>query len=465
MNPKLIRLLVAIMVFVVCLFVVAAGIWFFSPGGQGYLQSFSTPPPVVRIASPSDGSLITSGQGIGLAAEAVAEGGLSRVVFIVDGQVVQENVPPQAGTKVDMPVFIWFGARAGWHTLAVVAYDMAGRASPEVNVRVGVVVDSGSVGPEGEVMPGGGDQPDVQAGGGDGGGNLPGDANLPAVPPDPNQPPVDEPPPAGENLPELPPPPQDNPPEIVSFRMASSVDANGVVSLSGFSEGKDDLGLQRLVLNWQGVGVEPGEVSMLCGGAQVCQIQHDAVLAPGEWIFSVQAIDISGQVSLPAVRVVQVLPIEGQPPAVADDALDDGLLSDWIADHWNDINVNLDLGDLVAPGFDLGELWPGLQEDGVDVQARGECLTYLLEPFVDGIRHTLTVDCDLQTAEADEFLIPLVDKYLPNTNVTGIQLRILEWPLRKKINSCSLLILSLIGETCAGRDPRPVLSIDSAAED
>lgn len=416
MNPKLIRSLIFIFVLLICLIAIAAGIWMYSTG-KGMPFDVASLPPVIRIASPADGSLIASGQGVALAADVSADGGLSRVDFLVDGQVAQQYVPTSPDIKFDTPVFIWFGVRPGWHTLSVVAYDMAGRSSPEVNVRVGVVVDSGSEIPEGEAMPNGEDQPQVPEGGADGAANPPGDVNPPAAPQNPNQP-EDQ---GQPELPELPPPPQDNPPEIISFRMASSVNADGVVSLSGFAEGTDDLGLQRLVLNWQGADV--GEVSVICGGAMACQIQHDAALTPGEWIFSAQAFDLSGQASLPSVRVVQVLAHDALPPAVADDEVDDWALSDWIADHWNDINVNVEL----EPGFDLGDLWRQLPGGGVDAQASGECLTYLVEPSVDGIRHTLTVDCDLQTEGADEFLMPLVSKQLPNTNIPGIELRVLEW--------------------------------------
>ncbi|MBM3179591.1 MAG: hypothetical protein FJZ86_04480 [Chloroflexi bacterium] len=435
MNPKLIRSFVLILALLICLLAIAAGIWMYSTG-MGMPFDVASPPPVIRIAQPADGSLVASGQGIALAAEAIADGGLSRVDFLVDGQVAQQYVPTSAEIKFDTPVFIWFGVRPGWHTLSVVAYDMAGRASPEVSVRVGVTADLGSGIPGGEAMPNGEDQPQVPEGGDDGAGNPPGDVNPPVAPQDPNQPNQDQPnqnqpgdqaPPAGENLPELPPPPQDNPPEIVSFRMASSVNADGVVSLSGFAEGTDDLGLQRLVLNWQGADV--GEVSVICGGAMACQIQHDAALTPGEWIFSAQAFDLSGQASLPSVRVVQVLEHDALPPAVADDALDGWALSDWFADHWDDINVNVEL----EPGFDLGDLWRQLPGNGVDAQASGQCLTYFVEPFVDGIRHTLTVDCDLRTEGADEFLMPLVSKELPNTNIPSIQLRVPEWVDRARV--------------------------------
>lgn len=406
------KFFVVVVTLIVCLLVVAAGGWFYSNPSSNPL-SLVNPPPVIQIAMPADGTVISSGQGMALAAEAVSETGLSRVDFMVDGDVAQQHFPTTAGATFDAPVFVWFGVKPGWHKLGVVAYDSLGRASPEDNVQVGVVAGVGGGAP-----PNGGEQPAAQAGG-DGVANPPeGGGQPPVSPENPNQP-ADQIPPDGQNPPEIPPQPQDNPPEVSGFMLFTSVSAEGVVTVAAMAEGMDDLGVQRLILKWQN-DAGPGEVvSVFCAGAQDCHIQHSTVLAPGEWLFSVQAFDTSGQASLPSVRVVQVLAHEGLPPAVADDVLDGGLFSDWFADHWRDVGFNPDFD-----GFDLGDAWRDQLGNGEGIEAGGQCLTYLVEPLIDGIRHTLTVDCDLQTEEGDEFLMPLVHK---NSHDLSAESLVPEW--------------------------------------
>lgn len=419
MNQKFVKWIVLVFLLIACGFVITGAVWYYFSGRAGVAIQKRLPPSI-RIASPADGALIISGQAVALGTEVIADAGLSRVDFLADGQAAGQYVPKSSGLTTDTPAFIWYGVTPGWHTLSVVAFDDAGRPSPEVEIQIGVVADS-----TGEDSDGG--QPPAGESGGE-----PSSGGQEFNPPqDQNQPPGQDPQnaqnpdqPDGGDLPELAPQPQDDPPEVTAFRMASSVNAEGVVSVSVFADGKDDLGLTRLVLNWQGGGAVPGEVGVLCGGVQACQLQHSTVLPPGDWIFSAQAYDTSGQASLPSVRLMQVIEQEGLPPAVADEQPEQGHFADWIGENLGGVDFDFDP---IRPGVDLGDLWRLLPDANPGVQTAGECLTYFVEPLPEGIRHTLTVECDLNTEEEGEILEPLVGKFLPNTYISGIDLRILEW--------------------------------------
>lgn len=415
MRQNNFKWVILIFLFIACVLIIAAGVWLYLSGGAASLGT-SGLPPTIRIASPADGALVSSGQALRLGTEVLAEGGLSRVDLFVDGQLEQQYTPQTGGLTFDTPLFIWFGIEPGWHKLSVIAYDASSRPSPEAMIRVGVVVDL--VGDQSLVeIPS--DVPPSEEGSADGQDSVP-SADDPGAPQDSSQ--QDQQ--GGADLPDLPPPPQDAPPVIQDFRMTSSVDAAGAVSLAAFVNSTDDLGLVRLVLNWRSAAGGFGETSVLCGGGQACELQHSMNPSAGEWIFSAQAYDSSGHASDPVLRRIQVIEHEGFPPAVAEENADEGMFSDWLEDQWDIADFDFDP---FLPGFDLSDLWRIFPGEAPRVEADGRCLNYVLEATQEGIRHTLTVACDLQTAQAGEILEPLVAKKLPNTHIPSIDLRIIEW--------------------------------------
>lgn len=423
----------------------------FKTGGS--ILSMLGEPPAIDIVQPAENTVIYSGQGLSVGATVYSETGLARVDFLVDGEVEQHFTPAIPGDQNAIAAFVWFGDQTGWHQLSVIAYDLQGRASAPAEVRVGVQASVGlpeielvaaedegaPVGeaiPPGEDVPAGEEQPpqgDVQAPpeGGDApleeGDQPQGDA--PAAQ-QPVQPEGDQAPP------ELPPQPQDAPPEINRFNVFVDVvvpDGGGeaVVTAVAVGSGRDDLGLQRLTLSWQSDAGNDGDFSVHCGAALACEIEMDADLGLGEWVFSLQAFDTSGQASQPAIEVIQILGEPGQPPAAAEHEIDE----DWLREHLAAVQDQFDLGDVELPfgqGFDvdefLEEMFPGRQDENEEAdaaQAEDHCVSMSVEPRPDGNLVTMIIECDLQIEDDGHFLLLSIDKRLVDTGDDGITFR--EW--------------------------------------
>jgi hypothetical protein len=106
----------------------------YASNGFGTGMPFSGPndqPPQVFILQPVDTTLITSGQGLSVAAYAISPGGLGRIDFLVDGHAEQQFAPDTAIQEGDAS-FHWFSSAAGEHRLSVIAYDLRDRPSAGV---------------------------------------------------------------------------------------------------------------------------------------------------------------------------------------------------------------------------------------------------------------------------------------------------------------------------------------------
>jgi hypothetical protein len=454
MKRKYVGPLIFFLTFLLGLIIVliVIGVFFYLQMGSTPLASLSQPPSL-EIMHPQGDRVINSGDGLMLAAVAYSDIGLQRVDFLVDGVVEQQVLTNPVGVQSSDAFFPWFGSTTGIHQLSVVAYDVQGRASAQASVQVGVQAvhgigdqadqadqaleadipieeqqppqDEGDAPPEGEADPQGGDQPqgDVDAQGPDQQEDPP--ADQPAVPDDDLA---------------LPPQPQDQPPQITRFDVFVDVfgGENGapiVVTSAAVGSAQDDLGLERLTLTWRNDGGQEGDFSTICAAALACEIEMEAGLGVGRWVFSLQAFDTSGQASEPSNEIIEVMGEQGQPPAAAehDDA------DDWLREHFRNqaeqFDFEADLGDFwrdQGMGMDdfLEAMFPGAnaEEPPVEaVQEEGFCLNMTVQPEADGNRVSMEILCDLQAEGEGHFLLPSVSKYLLNTGDDGINLFIQDW--------------------------------------
>ena len=340
-------------------------------------------PPTVTLVQPSGGTVIVSGQGLMVTTAAQSEAGLARVDFLVDSVLVQQYTPAVPGAITLDTVFPWFSSDTGVYRLSVIAYDVSGRASAEAAVEIGVQANP-LMAPQGALtdqageggiadQPGegvsldGGDEVDGQEGGVDAvpEGQVPPqgeaanqeveDAQPPqqGAAPDANpENPADNGAQLGEP-PQLPPQPDDEPPLIISFETDMRREgAELSVWLNGVAE--DDLGLNRVGIYVSGPGDVHEAQMVLCGNDLRCEFQVSVPAAAGEWWFTVQAFDNTGQTSEPRLRVLEFFGEQGQPIAVAEHS--------WVADLFGNLN---DPSGLAAQlrAVDLFDLVEGLPEN------------------------------------------------------------------------------------------------------
>jgi hypothetical protein len=392
----------------------------YSPSIINKPLNFLAPPPIVDIVQPDDGTVIYLGEGLLLGATAFSNSGLDRLELLVDGQVVQQFTPKVKGEQTILAVFSWFAGNTGWHKLSIVAFDLQGRASTPAVVVIGVQVSAG--------LPGIVMQPSN---------DLDPDPVGEAVPPvDNNDPGVDNPDqPQGDlALPELPPQPQDAPPLIQRFNVFVDLfipeGGQPVATATATVVGSaiDDLGMQSLKINWHSNSGDAGDFSKVCAGGFSCEIEMEADLDLGEWVFSLQAFDTSGQVSPPVIQVVEVLGNEGQPPAIVEHGFDE----DWFRDHLQDNQPDLQIEAPDLPGnmgFDIEEflvsLFPNRRPE--PVEAEGHCVSMSIEPRWNGNLVSMQIECDLEIEGEGMFILPYVEKHLINTGDQGIRLFIPDW--------------------------------------
>jgi hypothetical protein len=462
MKRKYVGPLIFFLIFLLGLILVLIiiGVFFYLQVG-GTPQSLLVQPPSIEIMHPRGDRVINSGDGLMLAAVAFSDVGLQRVDFLVDGLVGQQVFADPLGAQSSDAFFPWFGSTTGIHQLSVVAYDVQGRASAPASVQVGVQAVAGigemvDLAPEadipledqpppqgegealleGEAEPQGDDQPQ-----GDGDPQAPDQpadrpAEQPAEQPAPDQAQPDAP---AEDL-NMPPQPQDQPPQITRFDVFVDVfgGENGapiVVTSAAVGSAQDDLGLERLTLTWRNDGGQQGDFSTLCAAALACEIEMEAVLDVGRWVFSLQAFDTSGQVSEPSLEIIEVIGEQGQPPAAAEH--DDP--ADWLREHLRNqaeqFDFEADLGDFwrnQGMNMDefLEEMFPGAGAAEPPVEAaqeEGFCLNMVVQPEEEGNRVSMEILCDLQAEGDGHFLLPSVSKSLLNTGDDGINLFIQEW--------------------------------------
>ncbi len=474
-------IIILLLTLLVCLAALLTGFWVYSDG-KGNPLGFLQAPPQIRIIKPQNGQVIESGQELIVASVAVADAGLSRVDFLVDGVIVQQHISSSVSEFSSSPIFAWAGTQPGWHRLAVIAVDQLGRSSPVSEIQAGVIIRTAGgldvntpASPDGVSQPAAGaadpgqqgvPQPDPATGIGNDGnavtdqGNLPLAGNGAVVPGGAgegqavdgqagdggagNRPvqPGNDPGVEVDPLPELPPAP-DAQPMITEFNITTNINGQAGVTATVTGGASDDIGLEKLSLSWQSLNGGNDRWEMLCGVALACSFQPDIDLTTGDWVFSLQAYDSSGQASVPAIRLVQVIADAGQPPAAANHEFDPDLFSDWMSDHWQ--NVDFDLGVNLA-GFDFGNIlpdWrpllpdPGAAPEQQDNMAVSRCITVTVAPVEAGNQVTLTVNCDFQAQEAGEFLMANVGKTVANNGSSGISLRVRDWydPARRQIHA------------------------------
>ena len=378
---------------------------------------------------------------------------MAGVDLLVDGTKEQQYISPNINETLLQTVFVWFGSSPGWHQLSVIAYDGQGRVSEAANVQIGVQANLGLPEIDGdsiEVISENSDQPpseeaapleDPEQHEGDVDAPLEDDpAPQGADQPQDGAPGADEPIQLEVDQPplELPPQPQDAPPIVNHFdTLVDLVLPEGggepFVSVSTFGSASDDLGLDRLILKWQSDSGEEGGFTTHCGGEMECQSIVGTEINSGQWIFTFQAVDSSGQASQPELEIVEIIGQPGMPPAAAEHEFD----PDWFREQFAGDQDVFDLGDVdlaFDQGFDIDEflegMFPGGQaesEEAAEIQADGDCATISIEPRADGNFVTLQVECDLEVEGEGRFILPSVDKYLPNTGDGGINLFVPEW--------------------------------------
>lgn len=434
--------------------VIEIGFLYSLKGGGSPLAMFGQP-PTIRILHPQGDRVINSGEGFMLAAVALSDSGLQRVDFIVDGDVEQQYIVNPAGVVTSDAFFPWFGSMTGKHQLSVVAYDMQGRASAPASVQVGVQAVEGNEDQAGAAAEANlplEDQQPPQAEAPQEPGAAPQEDDQPpdgAAPQDVVQPgdqPGNQPAPGQDQAGELevdlalPPQPQDQIPEITRFDVFVDVfgGENGaplVVSAAAAGSARDDLGLDHLTLAWRNEARQHGDFSTICAAAQACEIEMEAGLDVGRWVFSLQAFDTSGQASEPEIEIVEVIGGEGQPPGAAEHDFDEDWLREHLRNQAEQFDAEADLGDFWREqGFGaedfLEAMFPGVgeAEPAPDpAQEEGFCLDASIQPSVDGNLITLEVLCDLQAEGEDHFLLPSVSKAIVNTGDDGISLTIPGW--------------------------------------
>lgn len=376
--------------------------------------------PTIQIASPADGIVISSGEGLVIASVAFSETGLSRVEFRVDDVIVQEKNLSTVSGQAEQIAFPWFASQTGWRKISIVAYDTNGRASEPASIRVGVQ----SVNPSATPVGSGAGEEGASSGAGDAAQAAPPAAGAPQ----PQNGLAD----AGAPLPELPPQPQDAPPVIQSFDVTVLnliADGAGVRILSRAS---DDLGIAQMVFSWRKTSGEAGNsFRQLCGAAAECSIDQVAFFTSGEYVLTIQAFDTSGQASEMEAEWVQVFGDAGQPPAVADQDFDfhweqPGIMDDIARRLGNvDFGVGFGADDFLDGVFGGND---GAGQAGAGMSAEGDCASINVEPQAAGNLVTMTVLCDLQAGAQGGFLYPHVGKKPLNAGLDGgVDLRILEW--------------------------------------
>jgi len=408
-------------------------------------------PPTIRIMHPQGDRIINSGEGLMLAAVGISDSGLQRVDFLVDGSGEQQLIVDPFGAKTSDSFFPWFGSTTGVHQLSVVAYDVQGRASAPASVQIGVqAVDYiGELADQAAEAGAHVDDQQPQEEAPQGPDAEPQDGAAPQEPVQPAEQPADQAQPqapAGEQAGEpdadlaLPPQPQDQPPEITRFDVFVDVfgGENGVpiaVSAAAVGSSQDDLGLDRLTITWRNDARQSGDFTAICAAAQNCEIEMEAGLDMGRWVFSLQAFDTSGQASEPEIKIVEVIGGNGQPPGAVEHDFDE----DWLRDHLRNQAERFEFEDDIVDfwrrqgmGMDdfLEEMFPGARDADPapeDIQEVGFCLNISVQPAHDGNLVTLEISCEIQVEGEGRFVIPYVTKRIVNTGDDGISLFIPEW--------------------------------------
>lgn len=432
--------------------VIEIGLLYVLRGGSSPLALLGQP-PTISIEHPQGDRVINSGEGLMLASAAVSESGLQRVDFLVDGNVEQQYfVDPFGATSSDV-FFPWFGSTTGVHQLSVVAYDSQGRASAPAIVHVGVqAVDNSRemVEPAAEAsLPAENQQPPQEEAPQDPGaapqeGEQPQDDAAPQEPVQPAEQPADQPEP-GQAQPDadlaLPPQPQDQPPVLTRFDVFVDVfgGENGApiaVSAAAVGSGQDDLGLDRLTITWRNDARQSGDFTTICAAAQNCEIEMEAGLDVGRWVFSLQAFDTSGQASEPEIEIVEVIGGNGQPPGAAEHEFDEDWLREHLRNQAEQFSVDVDIANFwreqgMGMNDFLDEMFPGARDvepaPEEDIQEVGFCLNISVQPAHDGNLVTLEISCEIRVEGEGRFVIPYVTKRIVNTGDDGISLFIPEW--------------------------------------
>jgi len=293
-------------------------------GGQGSSVSlpFLGEPPVVIITQPTSTVSVFSGNGVAIRAVATSANGIARIEFLVNGET-KESVAADDPTQTSFPTsFLWFSSQVGQQTLSVVAFDPGGRASQLASIHVnvfaleaaqvdGVISNDPAQLAGGEAAPAG----DANQDGAAGDGVLGGDPG--AEPADqggalgqPEQPVADQ---------AAPQPLADNPPTITFFDYDLDLIADGA-RINWFISAEDDLGLDKIHFISFRDGAVVFDLEFDCGGAQslLCEYNLPGAILPGESLFSVQAIDVSGQTSEAELLFAELVGEPGQPPAAAE---------------------------------------------------------------------------------------------------------------------------------------------------
>ncbi|MBI2334061.1 MAG: hypothetical protein HYU84_18195, partial [Chloroflexi bacterium] len=165
-------------------------------------------------------------------------------------------------------------------------------------------------------------------------------------------------------------------------------------------------------------------------GQLQCETEFALPLAVGQWFFTLQAVDTSGQRSVAAVNLAEILPGgEDLPPAAVDHDLDPAVFDDVINDPLAGLN-----GDIFLPlgeGLNVIDLmdWLANAEDeappeeecaqGDWVCEYGKGITVTVEPRVDGNFITLQVDQAFEAPEG-KVLVPRIMKSFSNHNITSL---------------------------------------------
>jgi hypothetical protein len=400
--------------------------------------------PTVSIVYPKSAVSVYSGQGVNLAVFVTSDNGLQRVELSLNGQPIETNTISNTGQVEQTVQFVWFSSQVGRQSLSVTAFNQDGvpghaavlivdvfprqaaaidgfasnqdfAVAPEISVAIDAV--NAQSPDEGQVEP-------FEQGQNEG-------VVAPAEPALPQNP---APEPAAPN---------DTPPVVRAFDFGLNVVGDEVVATLSVAA-EDDIGLERVEFQlWPNVG-DPILFTQHCGGRINCEAGGEAVLSPGDWLIGAQAFDISGQASLPEIRLAEVIGGPAQPPAAAD--------HDFDFDPMADLQLEFPAGrGEFGQGFDLQDFLAGRfgNQANDPVESQGNCANLSLTASSTTIEVQGTVTCDIQT-DGDHFLFAQVGQTILHQGDGGRSLSFPDWfdSERRRIPSGTAFSSRITGLQC-----------------
>ena len=303
------------------IFISGVLVWFFTPIGK--------PIPTITLVQPNKNLLVHSGDGVNVVARGESRNGFDHYEFFVDDLPAGNRETTDPAARTESISFQWFSSQPGIHKLGVVAVNSTGQSSAPAEILVAVqsrsisqviqTQDEGVANSGDEVGDGSSASESGDDDGTDSDEQVSGEEQM-----DLEQM-LDDVDPEGDFPVVITDEPVDAIPRVEQFDVTTSLvggEANVIINIMG----SDDLGLVMIAFNLTSMDdpLNPMPENHSCGGTLTCGMDVSLLLGEGGWILSVQAFDISGQVSEVHTRQIHVL-AGGNPPAIAEDD-EDGVI-------------------------------------------------------------------------------------------------------------------------------------------